>query len=57
MRKLFVLLVVLMPLLAVAWPGPGTPAPDFTLPDTAYTNHSLSDYRGSVVLLNFWQSG
>jgi hypothetical protein len=37
-------------------PGAGDPAPNFTLPDTAYVNHSLSDYRGKVVQLFFWQS-
>jgi len=37
-------------------PGPGQPAPDFTLPDTAWMNHTLSDYRGQVLVLNFWQS-
>ncbi len=29
-------------------------APDFTLPDTTGTLHSLSDYRGKVVIINFW---
>lgn len=37
-------------------PEPGEPAPNFTLPDTSYTNHSLSDFKGKVVLLNFWVS-
>ncbi|MFO1429548.1 MAG: TlpA disulfide reductase family protein [Candidatus Competibacteraceae bacterium] len=30
------------------------PAPDFKLIDTQSKAHSLSDYRGKVVLLNFW---
>jgi len=30
------------------------PAPDFKLIDTQSQLHSLSDYRGKVVLLNFW---
>jgi len=30
-------------------------APDFTLPDLNGRMHSLSDYRGKVVLLYFWQ--
>ena len=34
----------------------GDPAPDFTLPDVNGEMHSLSDFTGKVVLLNFWQS-
>ncbi len=30
------------------------PAPDFTLRDMDGKSHSLSDYRGKVVMLNFW---
>lgn len=33
---------------------PPLPAPDFTLPDMDEEKHSLSDYRGKVVMLNFW---
>ena len=29
-------------------------APDFTLKDVDGKTHSLSDYRGKVVMLNFW---
>lgn len=57
MKKL--LSVLALALLAggvMAWPGPGTPAPDFTAQDTAWENHTLSELRGKVVLLNFWQS-
>ena len=32
----------------------GKPAPDFTLKDIDGTVHHLSDYRGKVVMLNFW---
>lgn len=31
-------------------------APDFTLPTTASETHTLSDYRGQPVVLNFWAS-
>ena len=30
------------------------PAPDFTLEDTEGEIHRLSEYRGKVVILNFW---
>lgn len=30
------------------------PAPDFELPDLAGRPHRLSDYRGSIVIVNFW---
>jgi len=35
-------------------PDKGDTAPDFTLSDLNGTKHTLSDYRGRVVLLNFW---
>lgn len=37
-------------------PGPqvGMPAPDFALPDLKGQLHSLDDFRGRVVVLNFW---
>lgn len=31
-------------------------APAFELPDSAGTTHSLTEYRGKVVFLNFWAS-
>ena len=33
----------------------GDPAPDFNIPDTAGMNHHLTEWRGKVVLLQFWQ--
>lgn len=30
------------------------PAPEFTLPDLDGKPHTLADYRGKVVVLNFW---
>jgi thiol-disulfide isomerase/thioredoxin len=54
-------LVLLQPSATVAAPGatmdaiPGSPpAAEFTLPDPAGREHSLSDYRGQLVLVNFW---
>lgn len=32
------------------------PAPAFELPDSAGQTHTLSEYRGKVVFLNFWAS-
>ena len=31
-------------------------APDFELPDLEGTLHKLSDYRGKIVILNFWSA-
>jgi peroxiredoxin len=30
------------------------PAPDFELPDLTGTSHRLHDYRGRIVIVNFW---
>jgi peroxiredoxin len=35
-------------------PQPGMPAPDFTLPDLDGKLHGLANFRGQVVVLNFW---
>ncbi len=34
----------------------GNKAPDFTLPDVNNNNVSLSDYKGQLVLIEFWAS-
>lgn len=49
-------LLLASPALVQAGPPVGSPAPNFTIPDTAGVNHSLSEYRGKVVQLFFWQS-
>ena len=50
-------LLMLLPSMAMAVLQVGQQAPDFSLPDTAWVNHSLSEFRGKVVHLLFWQSG
>ncbi len=32
------------------------PAPDFELPDLQGVPHKLSDYRGKIVIVNFWSA-
>lgn len=32
------------------------PAPDFQLPDLQGRSHKLSDYRGKIVIVNFWSA-
>lgn len=54
---LFLLLAALLaPALLQAMPKQNESAPDFELRDTGNAVHRLSDYRGKVVLLNFWAS-
>jgi len=36
------------------WPEPGTPAPDFTLPDAGGTLHRLADFAGRWLVLYFY---
>ena len=45
--------LVSLPLLAFA---PGTPAPPFSLNSRAGADVSLAQYKGQVVMLNFWAS-
>ena len=49
-------LLALVPGIALAVLHVGDPAPDFTIPDTAYVNHSLSELQGNVVVILFWQN-
>lgn len=51
------LLLALPPSVVLAGPQPGDPAPNFSLPDTTWTLRQLTEFRGRVVLLNFWTSG
>lgn len=39
---------------AVDHPKERQPAPNFSLPDAAGKRHAPADYRGQVVLINFW---
>jgi len=57
LKSVALALVLLAPALIWAWPQPGDPAPNVTIPDTAWVTHTLpSEYRGQVVQLFFWQS-
>lgn len=55
-RAALLLLLAALPL-ASAGPEVGQPAPDFTLPDTKGETHSLEDYRGEWVVLEWLNYG
>lgn len=55
-RTAVVLLLSLFPL-AAGGPEIGQPAPDFTLPDTYGETHSLADYHGEWVVLEWLNYG
>jgi len=56
MRKVLYLLLLVVGL-SSAVPKMGSPAPDFQLPDLdGSKTYSLKDFRGKVILLNFWAS-
>jgi peroxiredoxin len=46
-------LIIALPAVAAA---PSGPAPQFTLPSKAGSEVSLAQYKGQVVMLNFWAS-
>jgi hypothetical protein len=54
---LIVLLAVLAlaPTVAFAVLQVGDQSPDFNIPDTAWVNHHLTEWRGKVVMILFWQ--
>jgi len=60
LRLLGVTIILLIPVAGAAelqtLPALRTPipAPDFNLPDDSGNMHRLGDYRGKVVVLNFW---
>ena len=47
--------LALAPSAAFAVLNVGDQAPDFTIPDTAWVDHYLTEWRGKVVLIQFWQ--
>ncbi len=56
MKKVFYLFVFLTAFV-FAVPKMGSPAPDFQLPDLeGAKTYSLADFKGKVILLNFWAS-
>ncbi len=57
-RALFLALIAIgTAALAADSPSPGSPAPAFTLPDAAGKSHSLSDFKGKYVVLEWVNFG
>jgi peroxiredoxin len=56
MKRLFAILLLAgsLPMLAAA--RVNAPAPGFKLPDSRGVRRTLADYKGKVVLINFWAS-
>lgn len=55
--RLFVVAILILVITGSAhgkMPGIGTAAPDFTLRSSTGKNLKLSEYRGQVVMINFW---
>jgi hypothetical protein len=49
------MVLALAPTAALAVLNVGDTAPDFNIPDTAGVNHHLTEWRGNVVMILFWQ--
>lgn len=56
MKKLFIIFIGLFPFLLAAQPETGRQSIDFTLLNPQGKEVSLSDFRGQLVLLDFWAS-
>ena len=52
---LLLMVLVLVPSAAYAVLRVGDQAPDFNIPDTAWVYHHLTEWRGKVVMILFWQ--
>jgi hypothetical protein len=52
---MLLMVLVLAPTAALAVLRVGDQAPDFNIPDTAWVNHRLTEFRGKVVMILFWQ--
>jgi peroxiredoxin len=52
---MLLMVLALAPTAALAVLNVGDQAPDFSIPDTAWVNRHLTEWRGKVVLLQFWQ--
>ena len=55
-RTILPVITALLLLFPAVLPAAGerNPAPEFSLPDLSGSAHRLTDYRGKVVVLNFW---
>jgi peroxiredoxin len=49
------MVLALAPSAAFAVLNVGDQSPDFNIPDTAWVNHHLTEFRGKVVMILFWQ--
>jgi hypothetical protein len=56
-RSAVLLLLAALPMASSAGPEIGQPAPDFTLPDTNGEDHTLADYHGEWVVLEWLNYG